>query len=348
MDAKQYLSGVYLDNHIFSKNETIKLMEEYRNYKIKIMKTKAELLMKSLKRDMFTSEETKLLIEISQLEEKLSVYSLNFINLKAKLDGKVKEFKQLFALKENDWLDFYDNDIMQNKEEIKLNTKQIELTDLISNIRKACCSHLNVYDFANWEHYFQKLGRALTEKDVDSEFYTQIAITSDGATNYYKRYLSATDIVVMTECVKKINNLSSDSGKHSEVLKRQSILCNKGIRITFNIITNKSDHPIENDSQIYKNVDVTGIDIPELNDYDTWHYVGDRLPKDTFMCIVKMFNEFSDTWTTGTGVFDNGEWEATDSSGESFSVRYWRRCPDFEAEGHYVGLKEDIDLLIKK
>ena len=111
MDAKQYLSGVYLDNHIFSKNETIKMMEEYRNYKIKIMKTKAELLMKSLKRDMFTSEETKLLIEISQLEEKLSVYSLNFINLKAKLDGKVKEFKQLFALKENDWLDFYDEAI---------------------------------------------------------------------------------------------------------------------------------------------------------------------------------------------------------------------------------------------
>jgi uncharacterized protein YodC (DUF2158 family) len=236
---------------------------------------------------------------------------------------------------------------MENKE-IELNTEQVELIDLISNIRKERCSHLNVYDFANWEHYFKKLERALTEKDVDSDFYTQIAITSDGKTNYYKRYLSATDIVDMTECVKKINSLSSDIGEHGESLKRLSILCNKGINITFNIITNKSEHPIENDSHIYKKVDVTGIDIPKLNDYDTWHYVGDRLPKDTFMCIVKMFNEFSDTWTTGTGIFDNEKWEATDSSGEGWSVRYWRRCPDFEAEGHYVGLKEDIAKIYAK
>lgn len=239
---------------------------------------------------------------------------------------------------------------MENKEKIELNTEQIELIDLISNIRKERCSHLNVYKFAEWEHYFQKLEYVLTTHDRDSDFYTQIAITSDGKTNYYKRYLSATDIVDMTECVKKINSLSSDSGEHGESLKRQSILCNKGINITFNIITKKSEHPIENDSQIYKNVDVTGIDIPKLNDYDTWHFVGDRLPKNaSFMCIVKMFNEFSDTWTTGTGVYDHGKWEATDSSGESWSVRYWRRCPDFdEVEGHYVGLKEDIANLYSK
>jgi uncharacterized protein YodC (DUF2158 family) len=237
---------------------------------------------------------------------------------------------------------------MENKEKIELNTEQIELIDLISNIRKERCSHLNVYKFAEWEHYFQKLEYVLTTHDKDSDFYTQIAITSDGKTNYYKRYLSATDIVDMTECVKKINSLSSDNGEHGESLKRQSILCNKGINITFNIITKKSEHPIENDSQIYKNVDVTGIDIPELNDYDTWHFVGDRQPEDAFMCIVKMFNEFSDTWTTGTGVYDHGKWEATDSSGESWSVRYWRRCPDFEAEGHYVGLKEDIAKIYAK
>lgn len=237
---------------------------------------------------------------------------------------------------------------MENKE-IELNTEQVELIDLISNIRKERCSHLNVYDFANWEHYFKKLERALTEKDVDSDFYTQIAITSDGKTNYYKRYLSATDIVDMTECIQKINSLSSDSGEHGESLKRLSILCNKGINITFNIITNKSEHPIENDSHIYKKFDVTRIDIPKLNDYDTWHFVGDRLPKDTFMCIVKMFNEFSNTWTTGTGVFDNGNWEATDSSGESFPVRYWRRCPDFNGvQDAYVGLKEDIAKIYAK
>jgi uncharacterized protein YodC (DUF2158 family) len=83
-------------------------------------------------------------------------------------------------------------------------------------------------------------------------------------------------------------------------------------------------------------------------DDNNWIFVGDRQPKDTFMCIVKMFNEFSDTWSTGTGIFDNGKWEATDSSGESWPIRYWRRCPEFEAEGCYVDLKEDISKIYAK
>jgi uncharacterized protein YodC (DUF2158 family) len=82
--------------------------------------------------------------------------------------------------------------------------------------------------------------------------------------------------------------------------------------------------------------------------YNNWIFVGDRQPKDAFMCIVKMFNEFSDTWSTGTGIFDNGKWEATDSSGESWPIRYWRRCPEFEAEGCYVDLKEDIAKIYAK
>jgi hypothetical protein len=34
MDAKDYLSGVYLDTHKFNKNDVIKLMEDYYNYRI--------------------------------------------------------------------------------------------------------------------------------------------------------------------------------------------------------------------------------------------------------------------------------------------------------------------------
>ena len=34
MDAKDYLSLVYLDDHVFSKADTIKLMEEYYKYRI--------------------------------------------------------------------------------------------------------------------------------------------------------------------------------------------------------------------------------------------------------------------------------------------------------------------------
>ena len=34
MKAKDYLSGVYLDNHKFSKEDTIKLMEDYYNYRV--------------------------------------------------------------------------------------------------------------------------------------------------------------------------------------------------------------------------------------------------------------------------------------------------------------------------
>lgn len=220
---------------------------------------------------------------------------------------------------------------MENKKN-ELNTEQVELIDLISNFRKEHSSHLNVYDFAKWEHYLQKLEYALTTHGTDSNFYTQIGISIDGKTNYYKRYLTATDIVYMDECVKKINSLSSDSSKQN---------------ITFNIITQKHDHPVDDYSDIKKD-DAVEIEVPVSNDYDVWHFVGDRQPEDAFMCIVKMFNEFSDTWTTGTGIFDNGKWEATDSSGESFPVRYWRRCPDFEVEGHYVGLKEDIAKIYTK
>ena len=34
MDAKDYLSGVYLDDKNFSKKETIELMEDYFKYKV--------------------------------------------------------------------------------------------------------------------------------------------------------------------------------------------------------------------------------------------------------------------------------------------------------------------------
>ena len=34
MDANEYLSGVYLDEHLFSKEDTIKLMEDYHKYKL--------------------------------------------------------------------------------------------------------------------------------------------------------------------------------------------------------------------------------------------------------------------------------------------------------------------------
>lgn len=85
-------------------------------------------------------------------------------------------------------------------------------------------------------------------------------------------------------------------------------------------------------------------DTTTFDDYEVWHFVGDRLPKnESFMCIVQMFNHFSDTWSTGTGVFNaqSNEWEATDSCGEKWPVRYWRRCPDFEGiKGHYTVMKE--------
>lgn len=100
-------------------------------------------------------------------------------------------------------------------------------------------------------------------------------------------------------------------------------------------------------SPLYSEIKTCGdkSDKTQFNDYEVWHFVGDRLPKnESFMCIVKMYNEFSDTWTTGIGVFNSqsNEWEATDSCGENWSVRYWRRCPEFIHEGHYAAMKESF------
>ena len=61
------------------------------------MRTKAELLIKSLHRTVFTEKETQQLVEISRLE----AFGDGVL-----LTEKVKEFKSQFEVNENDWLDF--------------------------------------------------------------------------------------------------------------------------------------------------------------------------------------------------------------------------------------------------
>lgn len=61
------------------------------------MKTRTQLLMDTLDRDMWSSKETELLVEISRLEA-LKQYEL--------LNKTIIEFKSRFVTKTEDWLDY--------------------------------------------------------------------------------------------------------------------------------------------------------------------------------------------------------------------------------------------------
>ena len=61
----------------------------------------------------------------------------------------------------------------------------------------------------------------------------------------------------------------------------------------------------------------------------TWKNVKNELPKNTYECVVKMWNKFNDTWVTGIGVYDvqTNKWEVVDVSGFSYPVTLWFKTP---------------------
>ena len=59
-----------------------------------------------------------------------------------------------------------------------------------------------------------------------------------------------------------------------------------------------------------------------------WNKVGDSLPDNTFLCVVKMHNQFASEVEYGTGIYDNGKWEAANNRGESYEVIEWMKIPE--------------------
>mgnify|MGYP003650757118 FL=1 len=60
-----------------------------------------------------------------------------------------------------------------------------------------------------------------------------------------------------------------------------------------------------------------------------WKNVKDELPTNTYECIVKMWNEFNDTWVTGIGIYDlpTEKWEVVDGFGYEYTVKFWFKTP---------------------
>ena len=58
--------------------------------------------------------------------------------------------------------------------------------------------------------------------------------------------------------------------------------------------------------------------------------VKNELPTNTFECVVKMWNQFNDTWVTGIGIYDipTKQWEVRDSGLGIYSVRFWLEVPN--------------------
>jgi len=54
-----------------------------------------------------------------------------------------------------------------------------------------------------------------------------------------------------------------------------------------------------------------------------WKDVKNELPTNTFECVVKMWNQFNDTWVTGIGIYDipTEKWEVSSNLGEQFEVK---------------------------
>lgn len=206
----------------------------------------------------------------------------------------------------------------------KLNEK-MSLVENLYSIKETYTPKLGVYDLAKFEGYFEKVDSAITQKHLGNKFEVSLMIREQDVINEYTMFLHGRDIITITEGFKVIN----------EILKSHDVVINYSILSRENHVD--PTRCVGSEDGL--------IDYVE-DDYEVWHFVGDRLPKnESFMCIVQMYNEFSDTWTTGAGVFNpqSNEWEATDSCGEQWPVRYWRRCPDFEEiKHHYTAMKAPL------
>lgn len=63
-----------------------------------------------------------------------------------------------------------------------------------------------------------------------------------------------------------------------------------------------------------------------------WKNVKNELPTNTFECIVKMWNQFNETWVTGIGIYDipTQKWEIQH---EQYEVRFWFETPELDEHG---------------
>jgi hypothetical protein len=61
-----------------------------------------------------------------------------------------------------------------------------------------------------------------------------------------------------------------------------------------------------------------------------WKNVKNELPTNCFECVVKMWNQFNDTWVTGVGIYDipNKSWEI---QGEQYEVQFWIETPKLDS-----------------
>lgn len=55
-----------------------------------------------------------------------------------------------------------------------------------------------------------------------------------------------------------------------------------------------------------------------------------ELPTNTFECVVKMWNQFNDTWVTGIGIYDipTKQWEVRENEFGIYPVHFWFAVPN--------------------
>jgi len=61
--------------------------------------------------------------------------------------------------------------------------------------------------------------------------------------------------------------------------------------------------------------------------------VKNELPTNTFECIVKMWNQFNDSWVTGIGIYDipTKQWEIQDNGVVvNYLIHFWFKTPELD------------------
>jgi len=61
--------------------------------------------------------------------------------------------------------------------------------------------------------------------------------------------------------------------------------------------------------------------------------VKNELPTNTFECIVKMWNQFNDSWVTGIGIYDipTKQWEIQDNGVVvNYPIHFWFKTPELD------------------
>jgi len=68
----------------------------------------------------------------------------------------------------------------------------------------------------------------------------------------------------------------------------------------------------------------------DLKEMPMYKDVKKELPTNTFECVVKMWNQFNDTWVTGIGIYDipTKQWEVSSNIGEQYPVHFWFAVPN--------------------